>query len=72
MMPNSYPEWRYFQFAAKKHYGFVFLHTLHSRIVFKQENADIVLSILRYNMYTFDQEMFGSAPLYDVITSFSP
>ena len=28
VMPNSYPEWRNFQFALNSHYGLFFLHTL--------------------------------------------
>ena len=28
VMPNSYPEWRNFQFAPNNHYWFFFLHTL--------------------------------------------
>ena len=28
MMPNSYPEWRKFQFAPSNHYRFFFLHIL--------------------------------------------
>ena len=31
------PEWRNFQFAPKKHYGFFFLHTLPSPIAFRLE-----------------------------------
>ena len=34
VMPNSYPEWRDFQFAPNNHYGFFFLHTLPSTIAF--------------------------------------
>ena len=36
-MPNSYPEWRNFQFAPNNHYGFFFLHTCHSTIAFGLE-----------------------------------
>ena len=32
-MPNSYPEWRKFQFASNNHYKFFFLHTLPSTTV---------------------------------------
>ena len=39
VMPHSYPEWWNFQFAPKSHYGFFFLHTLPSTIVFKLEYA---------------------------------
>ena len=35
--PNSYPEWRNFQFAPNYHYGFFFLHTLPSTIAFRLE-----------------------------------
>ena len=35
MMPNSYPEWRDFQFAPNNHYGFFFLYTLPSTIAFR-------------------------------------
>ena len=37
VMPNSYPEWRGFQFAPNNHYGFFFLHTLPSTIAFRLE-----------------------------------
>ena len=37
VMPNSYPEWRDFQFAPNNHYGFSFLHTLPSTIAFTIE-----------------------------------
>ena len=33
--PNSYPEWRNFQFAPNNHYWFFFLHTLPSTTAFK-------------------------------------
>ena len=32
-----YPEWRDFQFAPNKHYGFFFLHNLPSTIAFRLE-----------------------------------
>ena len=35
VMPNSYPEWRNFQFSPNNHYGFFFLHTLPSTIAFR-------------------------------------
>ena len=35
VMPNSYPEWRHFQFASHNYYWFFFLHTLPSTSVFK-------------------------------------
>ena len=34
-MPNSYLEWRNFQFATNSHYGFFFLHTRLSSTAFK-------------------------------------
>ena len=37
VMPNSYPEWRNFQFAPNNHYGFFFLHILPSAIAFGLE-----------------------------------
>ena len=37
--PNSYPEWRNFQFAPNSHYGFFFLHTFPSTSAFKLEHA---------------------------------
>ena len=37
VMPNSYPEWRNFQFAPNNHYRFFFLHTLPSTIAFRLE-----------------------------------
>ena len=38
LMPNSYPEWRNFQFAPNNHYRF-FLHSVPLTIVFKLGNA---------------------------------
>ena len=50
VMPNSYPELRNFQFAPNHHYGFFFLHTVPSKILFKlgyalfyQFNAEITI-----------------------------
>ena len=59
VIPNSYPEWRNFQFAPNNHYWFFFLHTLSS-------NLGVIL-LLRWNNYIFDQDMFGSVPIYDVL-----
>ena len=62
VMPNSYPEWRNFQFAPNSHYGFFFLHTLPSTIAVRLE---CVLFYLFYAEITtfFNQEMFGSFPI---------
>ena len=62
VMPNSYPEWRNFQFELNNHYRFFFLHTLFSTIAFRLEY------VLFYKFYAkittfFDQEMFGLAQL---------
>ena len=67
VMPKSYPEWRYFQHAAKHPYGFVFSHTLPSRIAFKQECVFFFVFFFFINFtlkykYTFHQEMVGSVP----------
>ena len=35
LMPNSYPEWRDFQFAPHNHYGFFFLYTFPLTSAFK-------------------------------------
>ena len=65
VMPNSYPEWRNFHFTPNNHYRFFFLHTLPSTIVFK------LACELFYQFYAkismFDQEKFGSVPVYDVV-----
>ena len=50
-LPNSYPEWRNFQFAPNNHYISFFLHSFPSSIVF---NLDMhFLSILWWNKYTY-------------------
>ena len=41
VMPNSYPEWRNFQFVPNNNYGFFFLRTLPSTTGFKLEYAKI-------------------------------
>ena len=66
--PNSYPEWRNFQFAPNNHYRFCFLHTLPSMIVFKLGFA-LFYQLMRWNKYSLGQEMFGSVPIYDVLMS---
>ena len=63
-LPNSYPAWRNFQFAPNNHYRFFFLHTI--PLTFKLESA-LFLSILGYNKYILYREMFGCAPIYDVL-----
>ena len=45
VMPNSYPEWRNFQFEPNNHYRFFFLHTLPSTIAFRLEY------VLFYQLY---------------------
>ena len=64
-MPNSYPEWR--KFPPNNHSGIFFLHIfflwqLHWQFIW------VILSIQRWNtcIYIFGQEMFDSAPTYDV------
>ena len=92
VVPNSYPEWRNFQFTPNKHYRFFSLHTLLSPIVLQWNSSFIwqpnslipsqvkhviqtfVLTFYRgwpndLWKYIFDQEMYGSAPIYDVLTS---
>ena len=60
-MPNSYPEWRNFQFALHNHYGFFLLHALPSTIK----------CVLCYQIYAeittfFDQELFRLVPIQDI------
>ena len=54
------PEWRNFQFASKNHYGFIFLHTLLSKIVFKTFHMRYCINI------TWTIYMIGSVSIYDV------
>ena len=68
MMPNNYSEWRNFQFALNNHYTFFFFHTFPLTIVFKLGYA-LLFSVLRWNKYIFDQEMFVSPLISDVLTS---
>ena len=62
VMPNSYPQWRTFQFATDNHYGFFFLHTLPSTIAFRLEY--VIFSIIHWNNYIFwwRHARFGSYP----------
>ena len=68
VMPNSYPEWRNFQFAPNNHYRIFFLHTL-ARPLYLSLDMRYFLSIWGWNKYIFYQEMFSSAPIYDIMTS---
>ena len=52
-MPNSYPEWRDFQFAPNNPYGFFFLHTRPSTIAFGLEYVFIYQFFCRAEITTF-------------------
>ena len=64
MMPNSYPEWRNFQFAPSNHYGFFScipsLWKLHLNF---HVHYFITITLKKY---IFGQAMFCSAPTCDI------
>ena len=61
---NSYPKRQNFQFTTNNHSGFFFLLTLPSTIAFKLECT----LFDQFYPKIFNQEMFGSAPIYDMDT----
>ena len=60
-LPNSYSEWRNFQFTPNSHYGFFFLHTVFRNYIYAWKY--VILSNLRSKTTFFDQELFGSVPI---------
>ena len=62
LMPNSYPEWRNFQFEPNNYYRFFYLYILLSTIAFRLEYV-LFYQFCAKITTCFDQEMFGSASL---------